>query len=85
MILTQKAMGKTIILTTHNMHDAEELCDRVAFIVDGKIQAMDTPSALRKSCADTKVEYVFIKEGQKSRNTCLLSALGAAAGQKNIA
>lgn len=37
MILEQKRKGKTIILTTHNMHDAEELCDRVAFIVDGTI------------------------------------------------
>ncbi|WP_235601293.1 ABC transporter ATP-binding protein [Tissierella sp. P1] len=37
-VLEQKQQGKTIILTTHNMHDAEELCDRVAFIVDGAIK-----------------------------------------------
>ncbi|MDF2820499.1 MAG: ABC-type transport system, multidrug-familyATP-binding protein [Clostridiales bacterium] len=34
-ILEEKKKGKTIILTTHNMVDATELCDRVAFIVDG--------------------------------------------------
>ena len=33
-----KNKGVTIILTTHNMHDATELCDRVAFIVDGNIK-----------------------------------------------
>ncbi|OJT85743.1 ATP-binding protein, partial [Clostridioides difficile] len=32
-ILSEKSKGKTIILTTHNMLDATELCDRVAFIV----------------------------------------------------
>ena len=37
MILAEKARGKTILLTTHNMQDAAELCDRVAFIVDGRI------------------------------------------------
>ena len=49
MILEQKRMGKTIILTTHNMHDAEELCDRVAFIVDGTIKTIGSPHDLRKS------------------------------------
>ncbi len=47
-ILEQKRMGTTIILTTHNMHDAGELCDRVAFIVDGGIRALDTPENLTR-------------------------------------
>lgn len=46
LILTEKAKGKTVILTTHNMQDAQELCDRVAFIVTGHIAALDTPHAL---------------------------------------
>ena len=37
LIIEQKNLGKTIILTTHNMYDASELCGRVAFIVDGSI------------------------------------------------
>ena len=36
----------TILLTTHNMRDAAELCDRVAFIVGGKIFALDSPHNL---------------------------------------
>ncbi len=42
-----KQKGKTIFLTTHNMHDADELCDRVAFISDGIIKAEDAPRALK--------------------------------------
>jgi fluoroquinolone transport system ATP-binding protein len=75
-ILEQKKIGKTIILTTHNMHDAEELCDRVAFIVDGKVKVIDTPHALRQSGADTKVEYSFIVDGRETEKNCLLAELG---------
>lgn len=57
----QKA-GKTIILTTHNMHDAEELCDRVAFIVDGEIRALDTPAAFRRSSEKNLVTYTFFNQ-----------------------
>lgn len=43
----QKAAGKTIFLTTHNMAVADDLCNRVAFLVDGQIQLIDTPHALK--------------------------------------
>jgi fluoroquinolone transport system ATP-binding protein len=39
--------GATIFLTTHDMVTANELCDRVAFLVDGRIAALDEPRALR--------------------------------------
>jgi len=39
--------GKTIFLTTHNMDEASELCDRVAIINRGKLAAIDTPERLR--------------------------------------
>lgn len=44
LILEQKKRGHTIFLTTHNMSIADELCDRVAFIVDGKIALIDFPA-----------------------------------------
>ena len=44
--------GRTILLTTHYMHEAEELCDRVAVIHKGRIIACDAPAALRRSTAD---------------------------------
>ena len=39
--------GATIFLTTHDMTTADELCDRVAFLVDGQIRAIDRPRTLR--------------------------------------
>lgn len=39
--------GKTIFLTTHNMFIADELCDRVAFIIDGAIKLIDSPRNLK--------------------------------------
>lgn len=78
MILEQKKRGKTIILTTHNMHDAEELCDRVAFIVDGTIRVIDAPHALQKSGTDTKVEYGFLADGKEIQRICTLTELAHA-------
>jgi ABC-2 type transport system ATP-binding protein len=39
--------GKTILLTTHYMYEAEELCDRIAVVNHGQIVALDTPAALK--------------------------------------
>jgi ABC-2 type transport system ATP-binding protein len=48
--------GQTILLTTHYMEEAEKLCDRVAIMDHGKILALDTPTALKRSVdADTIV------------------------------
>jgi fluoroquinolone transport system ATP-binding protein len=59
MILDLKARGRTIFLTTHDMSTANELCDRVAFVVDGRIVALDTPTELRiaRSQRLLRVEY----------------------------
>lgn len=58
-ILEEKDRGKTIILTTHNMYDATELCDQVAFIVDGKIKALDSPRNLIYSRGASQVTYTY--------------------------
>ncbi|HLH15218.1 MAG TPA: ATP-binding cassette domain-containing protein, partial [Solirubrobacteraceae bacterium] len=48
--------GQTILLTTHYMEEAEQLCDRVAIMDHGRILALDTPQALKQSVdADTIV------------------------------
>ena len=46
------AGGTTIFLTTHNMNDADELCQRVAFLAEGRLVALDTPRALKLSLAN---------------------------------
>ncbi len=59
LIKAEKAKGKTILITTHNMSTAEELCDRVAFIVDGSISLIDSPHNLKikDGKKEVKVEY----------------------------
>jgi ABC-2 type transport system ATP-binding protein len=50
------ADGQTILLTTHYMEEADKLCDRVAIMDHGRILALDTPAALKRSVgADTIV------------------------------
>ncbi|MDD3417180.1 MAG: ABC transporter ATP-binding protein [Lachnospiraceae bacterium] len=71
MILNEKKAGKTIILTTHNMEDATQLCDRVAFIVDGKIKALDTPHNLIMRKGACKVTYTYLENGEQ-KNECSL-------------
>jgi ABC-2 type transport system ATP-binding protein len=47
-ILEERARGATVFLTTHDMLEADKLSDRVAFIDQGKIAAIDTPHALKQ-------------------------------------
>lgn len=51
-----KALGKTIILTTHYMFEADELCDRVAVISNGRILTLGTPESIKR---DTQVGRTF--------------------------
>jgi ABC-2 type transport system ATP-binding protein len=49
--------GQTILLTTHYMEEADQLCDRVAIIDQGRVVALDTPDGLKRSVgADTTVK-----------------------------
>jgi ABC-2 type transport system ATP-binding protein len=47
MVREQAEQGTTVFLTTHYMEEADELCDRVAFLSSGKIVALDTPRELK--------------------------------------
>ena len=58
-IVGLKARGRTVFLTTHDMATADELCDRVAFVVDGRIVAMDTPAELKIARSQRKVRVEF--------------------------
>jgi ABC-2 type transport system ATP-binding protein len=52
----------TILLTTHDMYEADALCDRVAIIHDGKLVAMDTPEALKARVANGSGKTVTLEE-----------------------
>lgn len=62
-ILDLKARGRTIFLTTHDMATADELCDRVAFVVDGAIVALDTPTELKIARSQRRVRVQYRDDG----------------------
>lgn len=67
LIKHKKEEGVTIFLTTHNMHVAEELCDRVAFINAGKIVLIDTPRNLKLRYGKKLVEVEYKSNGNTER------------------
>ncbi|OXS56969.1 ABC transporter ATP-binding protein [Cohnella sp. CIP 111063] len=67
LILQRKEAGTTVLITTHNMQAAEELCDRVAFIVDGEIKRIDTPHNLKLRGGERKVRVEY--EGDQGRSS----------------
>jgi fluoroquinolone transport system ATP-binding protein len=59
LIREQKAAGKTVLLTTHDMTLADELCDRVALIVEGRIQVIDRPRELKLCFGQPRVRVDY--------------------------
>ena len=55
MIEEERRKGTTVFLTTHNMLDADLLCDRVAFITNGNIAALDTPKKLKEKNSNQSI------------------------------
>ncbi|GIN21550.1 MAG TPA: ABC transporter ATP-binding protein [Bacillus bacterium] len=68
------AKGTTIFLTTHDMYEADTLCDRVAFLNKGKIQLLDTPDNLKKKYSD---ETVTVEMSNEQKITVPIGAEGA--------
>ena len=75
-ILNLKAEGKTIFLTTHDMMVADQLCDRVAFIVDGEIKLIDTPRALKLRYGQREVQVEYEVQGQRVGQSFPLAEIG---------
>jgi fluoroquinolone transport system ATP-binding protein len=61
-IKEENRKGVTVFLTTHNMYIADELCDRVAFIVDGKIRLIDSPKQLKLKYGEKLVDVEYYKD-----------------------
>lgn len=71
-----RAEGRTIILTTHNMHDAEALCDRVGFIAAGRLRALGAPAALKLQHGERILESTGERDGQLVTERFPLDGLG---------
>jgi len=63
LLLEMRENGKTVFLTTHNMYVADELCDRVAFIVDGSIRLVDDPGELKVKMGKRLVKVEYVADG----------------------
>jgi ABC-2 type transport system ATP-binding protein len=57
MIRSLRSLGKTILLTTHYLDEAQELADRVAVLRDGEIVRIGTPGELRAGAVETRIRY----------------------------
>lgn len=66
MIRQVRAAGHTILLTTHNMPEADELCDRLAVISGGHLLAMASPAELRAKVPDMYVLEVTLRDSDGS-------------------
>jgi fluoroquinolone transport system ATP-binding protein len=64
LILSIRDRGTTVFVTTHDMHVADELCDRVAFIAAGTINVIDTPSILKKQYGKRNVQVEYLNGTQ---------------------
>ena len=60
--------GITVFVTTHYMDEAE-YCDRVSMMVDGKIEALDTPENLKRRFGVSSMYDVFLALARKARRT----------------
>jgi len=75
-IKAQTSRGVTSFLTTHNMYIAEELCDRVAFITDGKIDLIDSPQKLKVNNGENKLSVEYHQHGKMNLKQFSLDNLG---------
>jgi ABC-2 type transport system ATP-binding protein len=86
--------GKTVVLTTHYLEEAEELCDRVAIMDQARIAALDTPAGLIATLdADARVSYsdsagehtVYVRDAQATVLEVLERARASGDAVRNLA
>lgn len=80
-IKTLISLGKTILLTTHYMAEAEELCNRIAIIKKGRIVALDTPDALKRRISGDSVIEASVKS---HRSQMLLEKVRGLDGRTSV-
>lgn len=76
LIRNQKQAGRTVFLTTHDMAVADELCDRVAFIVNGEIRLIDSPHDLKLAHGTRTVLVECVADGRTDQQTFPIDGLG---------
>jgi len=88
MIRSLRSLGKTVLLTTHYLDEAQELCDRVAVLREGLIVRIGTPAELRGTSLETEIRYwkdgrqVVLRTAEPTRVLGELTAEALAAGHE---
>jgi len=88
MIRSLRSLGKTVLLTTHYLDEAQELCDRVAVLREGLIVRIGTPAELRGTSLETEIRYrkdgqdVVVRTLEPTRVLNELTAEALAAGRE---
>lgn len=84
-ILEERKRGATVFLTTHDMLEADKLSDRVAFINQGKIVALDTPHNLKQKYGKRAIKAeVMTKEGKLEKRELVLDAAETAESVRQL-
>jgi ABC-2 type transport system ATP-binding protein len=78
LIKSLKDSGKTVLLSTHDMHEADEICDRVAIMEKGKIAALDKPRVLKETIGGEPAIHVRVKDTQTKKALAILKEYGGA-------
>jgi ABC-2 type transport system ATP-binding protein len=75
MVVELNKTGTTVFLTTHNMEEANMLCDRIAIINHGKIAAIDTPQVLRTKSKSLQSIEVSFDQAVNADDLCVISCV----------
>ncbi|MDO9629529.1 MAG: ABC transporter ATP-binding protein [Acholeplasmataceae bacterium] len=71
-----KKNGGTVFITSHIMADIDQLCDRVAFVVDGQIKEMDTPRNLKLKYGKRTMNLEYKENGKTVSKEFLMDGIG---------
>src|SRR6201997_3427664 len=88
MIRSLRSLGKTVLLTTHYLDEAEQLSDRVAVMREGQIVRVGTPAELTTTELQTEIRYrqngeeVFLQTDEPTRVLAELTAAAVARGEE---
>ncbi len=72
LIKNLKGYGKTVLLSTHDMYEADEICDRVAVMERGRIAALDKPHVLKKTIGGDPAIHIRVKDTQTKKTLAIL-------------
>ena len=88
MIRSLRSLGKTVLLTTHYLDEAEQLADRVAVLRDGRIVRVGTPAELTSTNLQTEIRYrqngeeVLVRTDEPTRVLAELTSAAVARGEE---